>query len=45
MEGGGGGRTVLRAQALAAARRNLPNNQLSGTLPSELGALTALGML
>jgi hypothetical protein len=44
-EGGGGGRTVLRAQALAAARRNLPNNQLSGTLPSELGALTALGML
>jgi hypothetical protein len=32
-------------QAAAAARRNLNNNTFSGTLPSELGALTALETL
>jgi hypothetical protein len=40
-EGGGGGRTVLRALLAAAACRSAYNNiQLSGTLPSEMGALT-----
>jgi hypothetical protein len=39
---GGGWRTVLRVQAVAAARRNMPYNQFTGTLPSELGALTKL---
>jgi hypothetical protein len=29
----------------AAARRNLDDNQFSGTLPSELGKLTALELL
>jgi hypothetical protein len=43
---GGGGRTVLRAQVAAAARRALAeNNQLSGTLPTELGALTLMFLL
>jgi hypothetical protein len=31
--------------AAVAARRNLFNNQLNGTLPSELGELTNLGYL
>jgi hypothetical protein len=31
--------------AAAAARRNLENNQFSGTLPSELGALTVMYLM
>jgi hypothetical protein len=32
-------------QAAAAARRAVANNQFDGTLPSEMGALTALKTL
>ena len=44
-EGGGGGTSVLKTLLAAASRRNLDNNQFSGTLPSELGKLTALEIL
>jgi hypothetical protein len=43
--GGAGRRTVLRTRAAAAARRSMENNQFSGTLASELGALTAVKLL